>query len=136
MKHETNENLNITMSENSLPEVSVIMNCYNCSKYLKEAIDSVYAQTYQDWEIVFWDNASSDNSAEIAKRYNNKLKYFHAEITIPLGQARNRAIEKAKGKYIAFLDCDDVWLPEKLEKQVKVFCKNPKAMLVLSLIHI
>ncbi|MCZ7401429.1 MAG: glycosyltransferase [Candidatus Methanoperedens sp.] len=98
--------------------MSVIMNCYNSSTYLREAIDSVYAQTYGDWEIIFWDNASTDKSAEIAKSYDEKLQYFHAEKTVPLGYARNLAIEKARGEYIAFLDCDDVWLPEKLEKQI------------------
>lgn len=100
------------------PRVSVIMNCYNSSTYLREAINSVYAQTYNDWEIIFWDNASTDNSAEIAKSYDEKLRYFHAEKTVPLGNARNLAIEKARGEFIAFLDCDDVWLPEKLEKQI------------------
>ena len=100
------------------PKVSVIMNCYNSSTYLREAIDSVYAQTYSDWEIIFWDNASTDNSAGIAKSYDEKLRYFLAEKTVPLGHARNLAIEKARGEYIAFLDCDDVWMPEKLEKQI------------------
>jgi glycosyltransferase involved in cell wall biosynthesis len=100
------------------PKVSVIMNCYNSSTYLREAIDSVYAQSYKDWEIIFWDNASTDNSADIAKSYDEKLRYFHAEKTVPLGHARNLALEKTRGKFIAFLDCDDVWLPEKLEKQI------------------
>ncbi len=94
------------------------MNCYNSSTYLREAIDSVYAQSYRDWEIIFWDNASTDNSAVIAKSYDEKLRYFYAEKTVPLGHARNLAIEKAHGEYIAFLDCDDVWMPEKLEKQI------------------
>jgi glycosyltransferase involved in cell wall biosynthesis len=94
------------------------MNCYNSSTYLREAIDSVYAQTYGDWEIIFWDNASTDNSAGIAKSYDEKLRYFLAEKTVPLGHARNLAIEKARGEYIAFLDCDDMWMPEKLEKQI------------------
>lgn len=102
------------------PRISVIMNCLNCSKYLKEAIDSVYAQTYKDWEIIFWDNASTDNSAKIAKSYCEKLRYFRSEKTVPLGQTRNCAIEKANGEFIAFLDCDDLWLHDKLEKQVKI----------------
>jgi glycosyltransferase involved in cell wall biosynthesis len=102
------------------PKVSVIMNCLNCSKYLREAIDSVYAQTYKDWEIIFWDNASTDNSAEIAKSYDDKLRYFRSKETVSLGMARNWAIEKARGEYIAFLDCDDIWLHKKLEKQVHI----------------
>ena len=100
--------------------VSVIMNCLNGEKYLKEAIDSVYAQTYPNWEIIFWDNASTDKTAEIAKSYDERLRYFRGEETIPLGVARNKALEQTKGEFIAFLDCDDLWMPEKLEKQVCV----------------
>ena len=103
------------------PLVSVIMNCFNGEKYLREAIDSVYSQTYNNWEIIFWDNASTDSSAEIAKSYDEKLRYFRGEETIPLGAARNKAIEQAKGEFIAFLDCDDLWMPEKLEKQIPLF---------------
>lgn len=103
------------------PTVSVIMNCYNSAKYLREAIDSVYAQSFKDWEIVFYDNSSTDNSAEIAKSYDNKLHYFTNEQNVPLGKARNLALEKCRGQYITFLDCDDIWFPEKLEKQVSLF---------------
>ncbi|MCL7411934.1 MAG: glycosyltransferase [Methanosarcinaceae archaeon] len=108
------------------------MNCFNCSKYLQEAIDSVYAQTYADWEIIFWDNASTDNSAEIAKSYDKKLRYFRGEKNIPLGNARNLAIEMVRGEYVAFLDCDDIWMPQKLEKQVKLFETQSDVMLVYS----
>ncbi len=113
-----------------VPLVSILMNCLNSSKYLREAIDSVYAQTYQNWEIIFWDNASTDNSAEIAKSYDEKLRYFRSDKVYPLGQVRNWAIEQAKGKYIAFLDCDDIWFREKLEKQIPLFERNPKVGLV------
>ncbi|MFH1380048.1 MAG: glycosyltransferase [bacterium] len=113
-----------------MPEVSVIMNCLNCAKYLREAIESVYAQTYKDWEIIFWDNASTDGSACIAKSYDSKLNYFRGQITVPLGKARNLALNEAKGKYIAFLDCDDIYLPEKLEKQMPLFKKNNRVGLV------
>src|SRR3989338_8306471 len=113
------------------PKVSVIMNCLNCLKYLREAIDSVYAQTYKDWEIILWDNASTDNSAEIAKSYDERLRYFKSEETVPLGKARNWAIEKARGEYIAFLDCDDIWTPDKLEKQLSFF-NDPNVGLVYS----
>ena len=108
------------------------MNCFNCSKYLEEAIDSVYAQTYKNWEIIFWDNASTDNSAEIAKKYDDKLRYFTSDKTVPLGHARNFAIGKTRGEYIAFLDCDDVWLPDKLEKQIEIFDAKRDVMLVYS----
>jgi glycosyltransferase involved in cell wall biosynthesis len=98
--------------------VSIIMNCYNCAKYLEEAIDSIYAQSYDNWEIIFWDNCSTDNSALIAKSYDSKLKYFLAKEHTALGRARNLAIKEAKGGYIAFLDSDDEYLPERIKIQV------------------
>lgn len=107
------------------PLVSVIMNCLDGERYLREAIDSVYAQTYPNWEIIFWDNASTDSSGEIARSYDERLRYFRGAETVPLGAARNRALEQVRGEYIAFLDCDDLWLPQKLEKQVPLF-ENPK----------
>ena len=103
------------------PLVSIIMNCFNCDKYVGDAIDSVYAQTYTNWEVIFWDNASTDKSADIAKSYDSKLRYFRGKATIPLGSARNKALEKCRGEFIAFLDCDDLWMPEKLEKQMPLF---------------
>jgi len=106
------------------PLVSIIMNCYNSDRFLKEAIDSIYAQTFLDWEIIFWDNASTDSSGEIARSYDDKLKYYRAENTTPLGEARNLAIEKAVGKYLAFLDCDDLWLEDKLQAQMEIFSKE------------
>jgi glycosyltransferase involved in cell wall biosynthesis len=102
------------------PLVSIIMNCYNSERFLKEAIESIYAQTYTNWEIIFWDNASNDSSSEIAKSFDSRLKYHSAKITKPLGEARNYALKKAKGKYIAFLDCDDLYLSDKLKKQVEI----------------
>ncbi|RAP33976.1 glycosyl transferase family 2 [Candidatus Marinamargulisbacteria bacterium SCGC AG-439-L15] len=102
------------------PKVSVIMNCYNSATYLKEAIDSVYAQSYSNWEIIFWDNQSSDNSAEIAKSYDDRLKYYCSDCYLKLGEGRNKALEKVTGDYIAFLDCDDQWLPQFLEHQTSL----------------
>ena len=101
------------------PLVSVIINCYNGEKYLREAIDSVIAQTYENWELVFWDNQSTDSTREIVENYHNpKIHYCYASEHTPLGEARNLAVEKANGEYINFLDADDVWMPEKLEKQI------------------
>ena len=104
------------------------MNCYNSDTFLKEAIDSIYAQTYQNWEIIFWDNASTDTSANIAQSYDEKLKYYYASELTPLGEARNLALKKATGKYIAFLDCDDLYLAEKIEKQVLLMENDNYAM--------
>jgi len=110
------------MSHHSgVPLVSVLMNCYNCEAFLREAIESVYSQTYSNWELIFWDNASSDGSAEIAQSYDQRLRYFRGDETIPLGAARNRALEQVHGEYIAFLDSDDLWDAQKLERQVPLF---------------
>ena len=114
------------------PLVSVIINCLNCEEYVSEAINSVYKQTYPNWEIIFWDNASTDKSAEIAQNYDARLKYFASPQTVPLGQARNWALEKANGEYIAFLDADDIWLPTKLEKQIPLFENDPQVGIVIS----
>jgi len=100
------------------PTVSVVMNCYNCERFLAEAIESVYSQTYGNWEIIFWDNCSTDNSSTIAGGRDKRLKYYKSSETTNLGEARKMALSKVTGKYIAFLDCDDVYLPDKLEKQV------------------
>ena len=105
------------------PLVSIIINCFNGEKYLREALNSVITQTYENWEIIFWDNQSTDKSAEIFKSYkDSRLKYYyassHADI---LYEARNYALKKANGDFIAFLDVDDWWLPHKLEKQIPLF---------------
>lgn len=104
------------------PLVSVIMNGHNAGKYLGEAIDSVLEQTYSNWEIILWDNLSTDGTRRIVESYSdNRIRYFFADEFTPLGKARNLAIQKAKGEFLAFLDCDDIWLPEKLERQLPLF---------------
>lgn len=98
------------------PTVSIIMNCYNSDTYLDIAIESALAQTFKDFEIVFWDNQSTDRSAEIVKSYNDdRIKYYYAPDHTPLGEARNLAIDKAEGTWVAILDCDDIWHEKKLE---------------------
>ena len=104
------------MEEN--PSVSIIMNCFNAEKYLIEAIESVFSQSFTDWEIIFWDNRSTDGSAKIAKDYGHKLKYFLATKHTDLGVARNLALNQANGKYVGFLDCDDLFLKDKLKNQI------------------
>lgn len=69
---------------------------------MKEAIDSVYAQTYKDWEIVFWDDASTDRSPQIARSYDSRLRYFRCDKTVPLYTARNLALEQARGNTLHF----------------------------------
>lgn len=104
------------------PLVSILMNCFNGEKYLRHAVDSVLAQSYKNWEIIFWNNQSTDRSAEIFTSYrDSRLKYFYAPRHTRLYEARNCAIEKSAGELIAFLDVDDWWMADKLEKQVPLF---------------
>ena len=119
------------MPENQL--VSIIMNCYNGEKYLREALDSIIDQTYKNWELIFWDNQSTDNSANIVLSYNDhRIKYFYSKTHTLLYEARNLAIEKSQGGYLAFLDVDDYWNSTKLEKQMLVFSKNSEVAIVYS----
>ena len=112
------------------PAVSVIMNCLNSSRDLREAMDSLMAQTFSDFEVVFWDNCSTDESPAIAQSYGEKVRYFRGESIVPLGEGRNLALAQARGRYLAFLDCDDLWKPTKLERQVALFEANPRVGLV------
>jgi glycosyltransferase involved in cell wall biosynthesis len=107
-----------------MARVSILMNGYNSEKYLKEAIDSIYAQTYNDWEIIFIDNCSTDNTKDIVNGYNDKIKYFKTKTNIPLGEARNFGLTKCKGDYLAFLDTDDIWLKDKLKEQIELLDNN------------
>lgn len=102
--------------------VSIIINCYNGEKYLKEALLSIKAQTYKNWELIFWDNRSTDNSVKILKLMRIKnLRYFLSKKHTSLYAARNLAMKKAKGEYISFIDTDDLWEKNKLKKQIKLF---------------
>lgn len=112
------------------PEVSVIMNCHNSARYLPEALLSLREQTFQNFEIIFLDNCSNDASAQIAQAFGPQLLYFYNDTLVPLGAARNLAIARARAPYIAFLDCDDIWLPAKLEKQLRLVRANPALGLV------
>ena len=119
-----------------MPKVSVLMNCYNGEAYLNEAIDSVFAQSVTDWEIVFIDNCSTDRSAEIAQSYGEKIKYHKTEKNIPLGAARNFGLPLCSGEYVAFLDTDDIWLPQMLEKQLKAISEGDFALVYAGQIEI
>tara|TARA_Y100000589_G_scaffold331049_1_gene383028 strand:- start:1333 stop:2265 length:933 start_codon:yes stop_codon:yes gene_type:complete len=120
------------MSFKNLPLVSVIMNCHNSDTFLEESINSVVEQTYQNWELIFWDNNSTDNSRKVVETFkDNRIKYFFNNEYTPLGEARNLAIKKSNGLFIAFLDCDDLWMPKKLELQIPKF-DDPKVGIVIS----
>lgn len=105
------------------------MNCFNGERYLREAIDSVIAQTYVNWEIVFWDNQSTDGSEAIVKSYSDpRIRYFRAPTHTSLYEARNLAIARAVGDFIAFLDVDDWWSPTKLAEQIPLFSDSSVGM--------
>jgi glycosyltransferase involved in cell wall biosynthesis len=101
------------------PLISIIMNCHNCDLYVQEALDSVYGQTYTNWEIIFFDNHSEDSSRLLAKNRDERLKYFFSKEKLKLYDARNHALGKCSGEYVTFLDCDDIWVDDKLEEQIK-----------------
>ena len=104
------------------PLVSIIMNCFNGERYLHQAIKSILAQSYQNWEIVFWDNKSMDNSEKIFKSYyDNRFRYYRSGRHTILYEARNYALSKCNGEFIAFLDVDDIWFPKKLSIQISLF---------------
>jgi glycosyltransferase involved in cell wall biosynthesis len=115
------------------PLVSVIMNCHNGEKYLLESISSLIAQNYKNWELIFWDNNSVDNSKKIVKRFKDKrIKYFKSNKFNKLYHSRNLAINKAKGKYIGFLDVDDLWEKTKLQKQINFLSVNQTIKVIYS----
>ena len=113
--------------------VSIIMNCHNGEKFLSESLKSVLNQTYRNWEIIFFDNVSNDSSKEILKKFNDKrIKYFRTNELLDLYNARNLAIEKCNGDYISFLDTDDLWVPDKLDKQLNFIKQNKQFKIVYS----
>lgn len=109
--------------ENEL--VSIIMPTYNCAKFIKETIQSVLNQTYENWELVIVDDCSNDNTEEIVESFNDKrIKYHKLEKNSGAAVARTTAMKMAIGNYMAFLDSDDLWKKEKLEKQLEFMKKN------------
>jgi glycosyltransferase involved in cell wall biosynthesis len=122
------------LASSNKPLVSIIMNCYNGDQYLREALDSVVAQTYGNWELIFWDNQSTDNSSTILKNYKDKrFRYFSAPKHTELGKARRLAIHQSLGEWVAILDVDDIWISCKLEAQfalLKSFSKKEKVSLI------
>jgi glycosyltransferase involved in cell wall biosynthesis len=108
------------------------MNCHNGEKYLSDSLQSIINQKYKNWELIFWDNCSIDNSRVIFKSFSEKrFRYFYSSKYTTLYKARNKAITKAKGQYISFCDTDDMWIDNKLELQIRKF-KNKKIGLVYS----
>ncbi|MCH5272400.1 MAG: glycosyltransferase family 2 protein [Lachnospiraceae bacterium] len=109
--------------------VSVITPAYNAEKYIADAIESVLRQTYTNWEMIIVDDGSGDTTGEIVKRYTNdsRIIYHRLEKNSGVAVAMNTAIESAHGSLLAFLDADDLWKPEKLQKHVAFTLKNDYA---------
>lgn len=108
-------------------KVSIIIPNYNCGKFLEETINSVINQTYQNWELLIVDDCSTDNSVEVIKKCiekDERIKLFVNEKNSGAAASRNLALREASGQWIAFLDSDDLWLPEKLEKQLAFMTDN------------
>ena len=109
------------------------MNCYNGEKYLQQALNSIEKQSYKNWELIFWDNRSTDNSKNIFKSFKNKkFKYYFSKKHTSLYKARNLAIKKSRGQFISFIDADDLWERNKLKDQVKLFLRNNHVSLIYS----
>lgn len=107
--------------------VSIITPSYNSLKFIAKTINSVLDQTYQEWEMIIIDDCSSDASIDIIEKYienDNRIKCIKLEKNVGPANSRNVGIQEAKGKYIAFLDSDDIWFPNKLEKQIEFMQKN------------
>jgi glycosyltransferase involved in cell wall biosynthesis len=113
------------------PLISIIINTHNDVEYIEEAIDSALNQTYQNFEIILYDNASEKKVFDVAQKYKDKIIYRRSESFLTLGAARNAAIAESKGEFITFLDADDIFFPQKLEMQLPLF-SDPEVGLVYS----
>ncbi|MCF6155437.1 MAG: glycosyltransferase [Candidatus Brocadia sp.] len=112
--------------------VSVIVPTYNCARFLPGSLGSVLSQTYDFYEIIVVDDGSTDNSKEVLNPFMQKIRYIKLEQNRGLPTARNVGIQSARGKYIAFLDADDLWLPEKLQADMEHFDKHQDIGMVYS----
>lgn len=111
--------------------VSIIMPSHNSEKTISESVESVLAQSYQNFELLITDDCSQDATVSIIERYqaiDQRIKLFVFNENQGAGAARNNSIKQAQGRFIAFLDSDDIWHPEKLEKQVNFMLKNKYAL--------
>lgn len=118
-----------THASNSHPTVSVVIPTYNTSRYISDAIDSVLAQTFRDFEVIVIDDGSTDNTRQVLEPYRHQIVYILQE-NQGVAAARNRAIQQALGEFVALLDADDQWLPDKLEKQLAFLRSQPEVSLL------
>lgn len=107
--------------------VSIIVPCFNSAIYIKETIESVLSQSFIDWELIIIDDCSTDNSIEVIRSVHGndpRIKLIELSENVGVAEARNTGIREANGQFIAFLDSDDLWYPDKLEKQISFMKKN------------
>lgn len=117
--------IDTTTKSQTIPLVSIIMPAYNSSATLGESIQSVVSQTFGDWELLVIDDCSQENLYSIVESFNDsRIHFIRLSRNSGVAVARNYGIEKARGRYLAFLDSDDLWLPEKLEKQLQFMEQN------------
>lgn len=116
--------------ENYVPRVSVIIPCYNTARYVKETIESVLNQTRQDFEIIVVDDGSTDDSHNVIASINDQRIRYHYQPNQGLAAARNTGLALATGEFVAFLDADDFFLPEKLARQIAALDSQPEVGLV------
>lgn len=118
------------MNENNI--ISIIIPVYNGEKYLSATIQSVIDQTYNNWELIIVDDGSTDNTADVVKQFNdNRISYIKKNNT-GVSDSRNVGAQIAKGEILCFLDADDVWLPDNLEKKIYQLINEPNSILVTS----
>lgn len=118
--------------------VSIITPSYNSAEFIAETINSILAQTYTNWELLITDDCSSDNTCVIIEQFaseDTRIKLFRLSENSGAGVARNKSIKEAKGRFIAFCDSDDCWLPEKLEKQLEFMVSNAYVLTYTSYIQ-
>ena len=106
--------------------ISIITPTYNCGKFIERTIQSVLNQTYKNWEMIIVDDCSTDDTEKVVKKFKDdkRIKYFKLKTNQGAAVARTEAMKKAKGDFMAFLDSDDLWYKEKLEKQLKFMIDN------------
>jgi len=109
---------------NKFENVGVIINCYNCTYWLENAINSVLRQDYPNIDLLVFDNCSTDSIQKIKIKFGNKVRFISSKKHLPLSQARQAALDSVQSSYICFLDSDDEFLPEKISKQVKFLNDN------------
>jgi glycosyltransferase involved in cell wall biosynthesis len=114
-----------------MPEVSVIVPTYNYAHFIGDCLDSIFSQTYKDFEVIVVDDGSTDDTAQVLKKYRGEIHYIHQE-NRGLPAARNTGIRAAQGEYLAFLDSDDLWLPDKLDEQIRVLRNDADMGIIFS----